>query len=498
MPRVLALLLALTLAVQASGETPRWTLTVHADRVQREVPATIGGTTIHATGGRFRGDAFYREQLSQAGVGLIRSVTYPQIPGRGFNPHDLTPFDANARAIAASGAAPLLIQYITDPDDDDPDAPDLPYLTEAGDPGGDVGSNLVFLTRRYLAEPYGFETIYWEIGNEPDYTIDYKVRSVDDYLKVFRRVHEALGAAGLRDRVRLCGPAVISPYRFVGRDWFNTKLIDGLIDLRDAEGRPLVDVVTYHNYARRDGFLAAQDLPAEAGVGWRLLNFHEVDELERADPPAELPLTEADYGMSALLARLDGTDIRVGLTEYNAEDHQSDAAGGLYHLIVTRFAMLNPRCVLTTDYVFDATHDLDGLGHFRRAAGGGDPSPDFNYWALYWHHHHRGPRLLGYTADVPLNPAGHPLLLVTATRSGDELFVEVINRHDERIRTRVDITGLPGGRDPGPLTVYRLAESVLPDRPVDLADGEAEALRQPPFDATWPAMSATVFRYRLP
>jgi len=427
--------------------------------VVREIPSGIGGTNIRAHTPRLAVEPEIQADLARSGVRRVRMLAYPD----SHRPeHGQALFDRDVRAVLAAGAEPLFITYIE---------PGLDYRKADGSPGGDVASNLVYQVRHYSRAPFNLENQIWEIGNEPDYTVDYKVASVAEYVDVFNRCHDALVEAGLRDRVRLAGPAVISPYRYVGRDWFNTAVIEGVL----TDCAHAVDLITYHHYAPDEDKLPTPEA---------LLNHPELDALEQTADIPSLPLGENDFGMSALLARMDAADLArepvgVGLTEHNSRAFHHGLHQALYNLIVTQFHLRNPRSELTASYVFDAAPPLDGHGHYRR-----DGSRDHNHDFLYLRNRLRGDQLLNTSHGEATNPHGHPSLLTVATRDDRYLYLEIINRSPETIEEPMRWIG------PEPATapeIFRLDADHRPDRPIEVETID----RFPPF-------SATVLRWARP
>ncbi|MDX2079641.1 MAG: hypothetical protein SFU53_02545 [Terrimicrobiaceae bacterium] len=444
------LLLAAAAPVQSGIE-------IHSDQVVHECSPHLGGTNIKAHDLRFAsgGDGIdHVKWARQARIPLIRTLAYPDKPGHDPTPggRDLAEFDRNVSAILAAGARPLFIQYIE---------PGLRYVKANGDPGGSVAENMVFLVQHYAAAPFHLELQHWEIGNEPDYDIDYRVESPEAYTAVFNEIHDALVAAGLRERVRLCGPAVVSPYRHVGRDWDNTRFIDAV--LRDC--RHSVDVVTYHSYSPH-------------GDEWndpiRLLNDPVLEKLENAQRGVAAP---DDFGAAALAeavhaAQLQRTGAGIGITEYNTNTLHHSAASGLYNLMVQQFHARNPLSRLTCSFVFDEVGmSYGGNGHFAAPN-----EPNANYWALWIAGNLRGDEV------VRVNAPADGRLLVLATRDRDHVFLEVINRTASGVEESVSVD--KGG---ALQAVHRLDANTTPDQAIEPTDGGKFA---------FPPLSATVLVFR--
>ncbi len=430
-------------------------IVVDADRVVRRKPVGLGAVNIdaHVPGFATSRDGIpFRADLREARVGLVRTVVYPDAHAPD---HGLAYFDANVAAILAAGAVPLFLQYIQ---------PGLAYLTAEGMAGGGtVTTNVLALVRRYGALPYNLRTQYWEIGNEPDYDIDYRVGSPAEYTATFNACHDALVAAGLRDQVVLCGPAVAAPYRFPTPFGDNTRIIDAVL----ADCRRSVDVVTYHDYAA-----------AVATAGELLHLPRELDALEdSARGPADAP-----SGIVPLLRRMGEIpfarpNVGVGITEYNTNSSQHEIAAGLWGLILTQYYLRNPRGRIAAGFLFD-DYGASGYGYYDAAK-----RKDYAYWALWITGNLRGPLVLRCTTTGSHAAHGHPALLVAATRDARAVYVEVINRGDAVVESTVEVRG---ARVTGSPTIHAMADGILPnvDRPTGLA---------PTFVYTFPPLSASIF-----
>lgn len=437
-------------------------ISVDASVVVRRVPRGIGGVCINghtpefATNGQginFQGD------LEAARVGLVRTVGYPddKLPG-----HDVVYVDRNVRAIVRAGATPLFVQYI---------APGLPYLRSlrsdgVGETSGTVTTNLVALVRRYLGAPYNLRTQYWEIGNEPEGTIDYKIPRASDYTGIFNACHDALVAAGLRDHVVLCGPAVGSPYGFPPGG-YNTQIIDQVL----TDCAHSVDVVTYHTYAGATSTDALLNAP------------FNLDDMEDSARIGGVP-----YGMPVLLERMRRVrfgrpNVGVGITEHNTTTAHHEIASGLWNLALTQYSLYNPRSRITTAFVFDDYGaEQDGFGHYDAAK-----HRDYCYWALWINGNLRGSDVVARRVTSAHNGAGRSSLLVAATRDAAHLFVEVINRSPNAIEERVVVRAKNLLGEP---MVFSMAAGVLPNRSQMMRMGQD-------FHYRFPPLSASVFCFPL-
>jgi hypothetical protein len=433
---------------------------VDGAQVLRSRPLTIGGVGINAHSPDFAtnsNDINYQGDLKAAGMKLVRSLSYPD---KRKPEHDLSYFDRNAKAIITAGAIPLSIQYIK---------PGLPYLTEDGSPGGTVESNLVFLVKHYMAPPFNLKTQYWEIGNEPNLTVDYKVPSPKEYSDIFNRCHDALVKAGVRENVVLAGPVVAYPYRWPQSDSYGTQIMDYFL----SHSSQSVDVVTYHSYA---GGLTTNTL----------LNVpHKLDNIESSSRPLT---STTNYGMAALLARMQQEKfgrphVGVGVTEHNATSFQHEISSGLWNLALIHYYLYNPLGRITTAFVFDDYgRQQGGFGFYDT-----NKQKDYNYWALWIANQLHGSQVLAQTTTDNLNISGQPNLLVTATRDSDKLYLEVINRSDKPIQDHVEIKGASLA---SPATLSMMRDGVQPNT------GQPTNLRER-FDYQFPSLSAVVFQYSL-
>ncbi len=433
---------------------------VDANQVVRQKPLGIGGVDINSHSPDFAKNANgidFQDDLKEARVQLVRSLTYPD----NRNPNNqLAYFDRNVKAIIGAGATPLLIQYIN---------PKLPFLKVNGTVGGTVETNLVFLVKHYMAAPYNLKLQYWEISNEPDLGIDYKVSSPQEYSELFNRCHDALVKAGLRDQVILAGPAVANAYRWPIPDGYNTQILDYFLEHSNYS----VDVVTFHNYAGSktpDGLLNTP---------------HKLDNM--ADSAREIT-DKTNYGMAALLAKMKQIKfarphVGVGITEHNTTYFQHTIANGLWNLALTHYYLYNPFGEITTAYLFDAYGSQQGgLGHYDD-----NKQKDYSYWALWINGNLRGSKVLSQKTTGNLDHNGKANLLVTATKDSANVYVEVINRSLAEIRDHVFLKGAGVGGKP---KLFTMADGVLPQNGKPTMLGTS-------FDYVFPPMSASIFKFPL-
>lgn len=435
-------------------------IVVDANQVIRQKPLGIGGVVINAHSPDFATNANgidFQDDLKAARVQLVRSAIYPDNHAPN---HDLAYFDRNVKAIIRAGATPLFIQYIN---------PKLPFLKVDGTPGGTIETNLVFLVKHYTAAPYKLKLQYWEIGNEPNLGVDYKVSSPQEYAEIFNRCHQALLEAGLRDKVILAGPVVAGPYRWPRPDDYNTEILDYFLE----HSKDSVDVVTYHNYVGAktpDGMLTTP---------------HKLDNMEDSERTIS---DKTNYGMAALLAKMKQIkfgrpDVGVGITEHNTTYFQHTIASGLWNLALTHYYLYNPLGRMTTAFAFDDYgRQQGGFGHYDD-----NKQKDYNYWALWINGNLRGSKVLAQKTTGNLDHNGRSALLVTATKDSANVYVEVINRSSTEMRDHVL---LQGAHVAGKPTLFTMADGTLPQNGKPTMLGTS-------FDYVFPPMSASIFKFPL-
>lgn len=444
-------------------------ITVDLANVIREVPPTFHGTNIHAHDPNFATGSEgipFQADASAARVKVIRTLAYPDNRRKD---HDLSYFDRNVSAILKCGARPLFIQYVQ---------PGLAYYLADGSRGtaenpGTPESNLVAMVRHYLAEPFNLKEQIWEVGNEPDYRVDYKM-TVEDYAAQFNRVHQALVSAGLRDHVILCGPVVANLY------WAratNPPPITAYIDAFLEKCSAAVDIVDMHTYCT---FGAKHE---------ELLGLTRIDKLEGrfvVDRPST-PAVPYD-GMAALMAKLDAMhfarpDVGLAITEYGAANHDQALTGGLWNLAATQINLYNPRVRIMTSFILDTwAKEPDTLAHY-----GADKQRNDLYWALWIGGNLRGDKVLARQVTGNAMPDGRPFLLVGATRDARNLYIEVINRSTSAITDKIAIHG---GQVTDAAEVFTMAKGVTPEKGTPAAWSADRSF-------AFPAASATIIRVKL-
>lgn len=430
------------------------TVTINAGTVVRQIPAGIGGTGLQAHDNYFatnRDGIPYQSDLGLAGVGLVRTVTYPDFKATA---HTLAYFDDQTSKILAQGAVPLFVMYIK---------PGTAFLKSDGTTGGTIESNIVYLVNHYKAAPYNLTTQYWEIHNEPEYTVDYQMTPAA-YTAAFNSIHSALVAAGVRNNVILCGPASANDYGWGGGVGGSYDLMNTFLD----NCKNAVDVVTRHIYI-------------DDTDDWLLNN---IDRIERQ---WNVQASAVAHGEALLQQTMDAkgvpATVMTGVTEYNTGNSSGPHGGGhslvsgLWHLIALKYCIYNPRSALSTNFLFDSYGG--GVGGY----GCYDASKvrDYNWWALYIHGKRRGWTALGQTST-------NSKLVVCATKDSNYLYVEVINRD---VANTISDTVTINGAGIGQASLFKLSASQN-----TLLTGESSTYGSS-FTYSFPSKSVTIFRYAL-
>lgn len=444
-------------------------ITVDAAKVIRDVPPTLHGTNIHAHTPNFATNAEgidYQGDLKAAKVKVVRMLAYPDYRKP---EHGIEYFDRNVKAVLDCGAQPLFIQYLN---------PGQKYFNEDGVVGtpekpGAPQTNLVQMVQRYMAAPYNLQKQWWEVGNEPDYKVDYKM-TAEDYAEQFNRTHEALVKAGLRDNVVLCGPVTSQMYWARPK---NTPPVTPYIDTFLEKCAHAVDVIDVHSYCTFGG-------PHE-----ELLGIQRIDKFDARFITDRQNTDKVVYDqMNALLAKMDSIkfarpNVGVSLTEYGAMHHDNPLTGGLWNLGATQGFLYNPRGVMTNSFLFDAWgRGADTLHHYD-----GNKKKNYLYWALWIAGNLRGDKVIARQVTDNEMPDGRPWLLVGVTKDDQHLYVEVINRSTETIKDKITINGAAVGTE---AQVHVMADGVTPD-------GAKPAQVGGTFEYEFPAASATVIKLPL-
>ncbi len=417
----LRLLSAFLLAAVASalpGQAQTQSITVNGSSVVRQVPAGLGGVCI--------ADDFwnsvspnYRDNLVRAKIGLVRITGFPRDTTDPTKLGTVEALDRKVAQIINAGATPLFIQCIEGESSNSLFKGALLQLNGTPYPSNStatmkqrVATNMTYLVNRYRSAPYNLTTQYWEVGNEPDIEINYKVANTQEYIDFFQTVHNQLVASGVRNYVQLAGPVVSWDYGF--GDFRDTIMQDFLADCADQ-----VDIVTRHTYALI--------------YSWENLTYNTYNLL---NAPAETlhfnAAQSSSRGEGALLSLMQtngvDTSVGTGVTEMNLFHNVNNANGyrftitqGLWFLLTDHYSLYNPRSQVTTGFQFDKYSDGTGGGYLGFFDGSKNPS--FAYWAAYIHGVLTGNEVLAQSSS-------NSHLVVTATRDPSYIYVQVLNRSD--------------------------------------------------------------------
>jgi hypothetical protein len=155
---------------------------------------------------------------------------------------------------------------------------------------------------KYLLEERKYSCIqFLVIGNEPDN----EIKDIDKYGRMYHNVHDALKAAGLRERVKLMGPDIAGQW-----PWF---------DKAAAKIADVVDAYDFHRYAEQAEIRDAGQRVLLANLG----RFRPV--VDRLDPkgPAK-PILMTEMGMGG-----GGTNDHKMIDTFDYALHMGDYAIGV-------------------------------------------------------------------------------------------------------------------------------------------------------------------------
>jgi hypothetical protein len=448
-------------------------ITVNADKAVRQKSENIGGTMIewHDVPSPLVTNTpiDYQKDLRDSKVKIVRMGSYPDPRNKS---QTLSDFDKKVLAVIDSGAVPLFYSPIK---------PGLSYLNIDGSSNGTIASNIVYQVKHYRAAPFNLKNQYWEVGNEPDITIDYKVASTAEYIKDFTDVHDALSAAGLREHVTLGGPVVSRAYH-QGGIFFADALMDDFL----AQCHDIVDIITWHHYGNMR-LSASEWQYFLLNDPKKLDNIHDTNRI--VDPNNKKWNERSAYiGIAALVDKMKTftfkRQAKLGLTEHNARPVHSIQAG-LWNLAVTHFMLYN-----TTQYpgVLDNTFIFDQQGKvYDFPLYNFDLRRDYSNWALWINGNLRGSQVLEQKTTQNFNEFGNPYLLVTATRGKNNLFIEVINRNIQAIHDQINIKGTKVLSSP---TLFTMADGVFPNLPTPTT-------LKNNFNFLFPPVSVSIFKFPL-
>ncbi|TSJ78149.1 hypothetical protein [Rariglobus hedericola] len=434
----------------------------------------IGQLGVNLSAGKFWMSTTpnYRADLERLKVGMIRTGVYPS------KDYTLNDMDIRVAQIINAGGVPLFVGPIT--------KPNPPFNTEQQhlhdnflDLNGNIGSgtiatNIAFLVQRYKAPPFNLTTQYWEVGNEPDISVDYQVASPQEYIDAFQSVHNQLIASGVRQNVKLCGPVVAAEYGFA----MNANRADNILNAFFAQcaaplnGYQQVDVVTRHLYAEIYDWETNAPDPVENA--YNILNH----------PTEQVSFTQARIaqwpyrGEGAIQGKLREygfpENVGTGITEFNIPlEMRHTITQGLWFLTYDHFSLYNPRNILSSGFAFDIK--TNPAMHYYQ-----NNLPNHAWWATYVHNRLTGDEILEqHSSDTHL--------LVTGTQDERYVYVQVLNRNDGAITASLAITNAPVSGSTNP-EMFVMSATELPDVAVPTSLGTS-------FSYTFPAMTTRVFRY---
>jgi hypothetical protein len=155
---------------------------------------------------------------------------------------------------------------------------------------------------KHLLEDRKYSCIkFLVIGNEPDN----EIKDVERYARMYCNVHEALKAAGLRDKVRLMGPDIGGQW-----EWF---------DRAAARIAGVVDAYDFHRYAEQ----AEVCDDGQKMLLRNLMRFRPV--VDRVDPDGkDKPILMTEMGMAG-----GGTNAHHAIDTFDYALHMGDYAIGV-------------------------------------------------------------------------------------------------------------------------------------------------------------------------
>ena len=434
----------------------------------------IGQLGVNLSAGKFWDSLSpnYQKDLQTLKVGMIRTSIYPD---KGFS---LTDMDVRVAQIINAGGTPLFVGTIT--------KPTPPFNTEQqhlhdnflaldGTTGsGTIATNIAYLVNRYKNPPFNLTTQYWEVGNEPDISIDYQVASPQEYVDIYQSVHSQLVASGLRSNVVLCGPVTAFEYGFAANGNRSDNIMEAFLAQTGAplNGHRQVDIVTRHLYAEIYDWETNSPDPVENA--YNILNH----------PTEQVSFTQAHvspwtYRGEAAIQRLirqhgHSEDVGTGITEFNIPlQLRHTITQGLWWLTYDHFGLYNPSNVLGSGFAFDLKSN-PAMHYYVNG------QPNHAWWATYMHN-----RLTG--DDILEQHSTDSHLLVTATKDERYVYVQVLNRNDADITATLDIANAPVSAATD-ADLFVMSATELPDTLVPTTLGTS-------FSYTFPAMTTRVFRY---
>jgi hypothetical protein len=533
---------------------------VDASTTIRTLPDQIGGIMINPYANAnqtsyqgFTNNTAFQAAFSNNGYGIARLTTYPDYHETAdANPTSITGttgvwYDNKVDLIRSTGATPLFLQY-TAPNNTTAnsnilvaDYVDLNGKNKAtnGVTDATLATNVAFLVEHYLGldgghysggsgdqQPINLQ--YWEIGNEPDGTVNGKYNytstatySYIDYCNQYNSVASLLrstsdGQGGtLRSHVVLCGPALSIPYE--GASAPIATFYDYFLQNCAATGA--CNIVTHHEYASltptdtysymlttrvQQFFDAAFDY---AGAGTGEGGLQQVMASHGVPTTVGTGITEFSTMASdgdAYLPHSIQQGLWVALAQhYMMYDDQSlygSAPGGV---ILTPPTQLQYQSLLSTGFCFDFINSSN-YAYFTSQPSGSTPWTygDYNYWASYVANEMTGDTLLSQSYTTSLPAGDYVPLVCTASEDSNYLYVQVINRSYDStgnnplaVTDTIDLTNFPGTL--GTATVYTLSGTVNNLPPMGGTTGTQAGGSNPSFSYTFPGQSITIFKFPL-
>lgn len=460
--------------------------------VRKKTPPYVGGTmiTYHTFPSPFvtRTPIDYQSELRTAKSKMVRLGMFPD-PRKD---QSISAFDDKVKAIQSSGAVPLFYAPIE---------PGLNYYKANGTLGGGTpASNIVYLVKRYKQAPYYLNTQYWQVGNEPDLTnVDYQVKTKDEYANTFNSIHNALISTGIRNNVKLAGPAIAYGYHLPSSMPLNTVkgtdrnsqnyqyvFRNEIMDTFLAKCNQAVDIVTFNTYsALRYGNWAYGLLNEPASLDNKVSSRRRV-----VSGNGNSNSSTTDRGLASLLNKMNQYSFArspgIGITEHSTSGPSLHTIyQGLWQLILTHHVLYNNTKfpgILDNSFLFDAFgNQYSGFGHFDS-----NKVRDYSYWALWIRGNLTGTSgVLNVTQSNHLNPWKNPHLVVTATKGSGYMYLEVINRSSSGITETVKINGV--GVKKTSAIIYQMYQGRTPNSWTSRYLGTQ-------FSFYFPAYSATIIQ----
>ena len=464
LPRVLHRCAWLSALFATCSLLPAATVTVDAANVVGDV--LIGQSGVNVAPKFWTSTApDYSAGLTGVKAGTVRISSYPV---DSVNTYTVADLDERVNRILSAGAVPLFIQGANNINRANSQAKDAVFYAKLlkldGTAGGTHATNMAYLVERYKAPPFNLTQQFWEVGNEPDINVNYKVESAQEYIDIFQSIHNQLVTSGVRSNVVLCGPVLSWDYGFdTTRD---TLMRDFLAACKNQ-----VDVVTRHIYA----LIYPWESPL-TDTAYNLLNS-----------PVELIHFDHTQGNTrgekALLAAMTTAGVPAtvgtGVTEMNlfknVTEYRFTITQGLWFLLSNHYSLYNPRNRLTTGFQFDTYNNGTTGGWLGFYDSGKNPS--FPYWAAYIHGHLTGNEVLAQTSDD-----SH--LVVTGTQDDQFVYVQVLNRNTAAITATLMLSNAAVSAP----TLFKLTTTDNPLTGTTTAYGSS-------FSYAFPSMSAQVFRF---